>query len=96
MSFYNGAPNEDPKIPTLEERVDEEGVEVVEVPELNEGALVRNKELASKLIEIFKTKKIISARDILEEGGKDTASLLRQADAVATLIIAGEQAKKSA
>ena len=87
--------NGEPEIPILTERVDG-GVEVIDVPVLNEGTPVRDEQLAARLRGMFEAGNIASARGVLEEGGADAASLLRQASAVATLTLAGVQANKSA
>ncbi len=87
--------NGEPEIPILTERVDG-GVEVIDVPVLNEGTPVRDEQLAARLRGMFEAGNIASARGVLEEGGEDAASLLRQASAVATLTLAGVQANKSA
>ncbi len=85
----------------------ESGVEDTEVVDLdsvpvltdkvedNEGKIVRDEELATRLKDMFRVADIASAKGVLEDGGEDAASLLRQADAIATLIIAGEQINKS-
>ena len=87
--------NGEPEIPILTERMDGD-TEVIDMPVLNEGTPVRDEELAAKLKGMFEAGNIVSAKGVLEEGGDDAASLLRQASAVATLTLAGVQANKSA
>lgn len=97
MSFDSMGTNSngEPEIPILTERMDGD-TEVIDMPVLNEGTPVRDEQLAAKLMGMFEAGNIASARGVLEEGGEDAASLLRQASAVATLTLAGVQANKSA
>ena len=91
MSFHNGAPDQNPEMPTLTDRVD---IEEVSVPDIK--PLERDEEVAAEISRLLdrQVRQDEEVAQMFQSAG--TRELLKRAADIAAMTSAGIHVKKSA